>query len=120
MEADADLPLPEVLDVALHCDCDVVDPSMPVDFIFGKVMERFDFQEPDYEDVEAGEALDPDDYGPDDNPWGNGVRRKHRLLQRPSTSTGLGNTRRNLNDRRRQLQIATCPRCKSKSISDFQ
>jgi len=47
---------PELVDVSLVADCEVVPEGLPIDFIMSKITERFDLQKPGMEDLEPGEV----------------------------------------------------------------
>lgn len=49
--------LPPLISLELHAGCEVLPEGLPVDFIYGKIEERFHFNHPEYSTIEVGEPL---------------------------------------------------------------
>lgn len=103
---------PAVVDVGLYAQCYVLPPSLPVDFVMTKVMERFDEVEPGYTHVDGGQPLPDDWVDPNLDPLamnvGEAERRRMRNL-RAAAGEGVAD----VDDYHRRLVINVCKKCQN-------
>jgi len=101
---------PDLVDVALVANCDVLPKALPVDFVLKKIIERFDQNKPGMVDLEPGEvyvtngdANTPGDFA--SNPF------QVRRGLRNELPYHLSTTEQDEDQNHRHLDMMVCPQC---------